>query len=215
MITTLFCDLDGTLIDSRRDIVEAFQHALHLVTCETLPTEHAIAQHIGKPLAQMVHDLGYRLSKQQQSIFLDSYRQYYSQHGVRYTRPYPGVTETLQMLSARTLAIVTTKLQGQAEIILEQLNLAAFFQHVQGGTQGLRLKPAPDTILAALEVLQCHADHTLMVGDTTADMHAGKAAGVQTCAVTYGFGNEDELRGCQPDYCITSFCDLPAIVRGA
>lgn len=212
MITTVLCDLDGTLVNSARDIAQAFQHALCLVTCEAPPARQLIAQHIGKPLDAMAYELGYVFSEKQLSFFLDAYRRYYAAHCVRYTRPYPGVEATLGRLSGTTLGIVTTKQQEQAEAIVHQLNLAVHFQHIQGGLPDLRSKPAPDLVQAALKALRCSPEEVLMVGDTTADIQAGQAAGVQTCAVTYGFGSADELRRERPDYLIRAFEDLLGIV---
>ena len=96
--TTILCDLDGTLIDSQRDIAVAFQHALRTVVAEHVPAESAIARHIGKPLAQMAVELGYDLPAPQLELFLHTYRQYYAQHCAHHTRPYPGVIATLQAL---------------------------------------------------------------------------------------------------------------------
>ena len=211
-ITTVLCDLDGTLVDSSRDIAESFQHAWRLVTGETPPAGHHIIRQIGKPLATMVRDLGYCFSPQRLASFLEIYRQHYAKRSARFTRPYAGVETTLLKLSPRSLGVVTTKLQEQAEGVLRQLNLLTYFGHVQGSVPGLRLKPAPDLIHAALENLQCPPQQALMVGDTTADIEAGKAAGVRTCAVTYGFGRTEELRRHQPDFCIASFRELPGIV---
>ena len=212
MITTVLCDLDGTLIDSRQDIIDAFHHAIDQVTQGPLPASHLVAQMIGKPLVDMAHDLGIALTPAQQTTFLASYRAHYATHCVRTTRAYPGVLATLQNLADLRLGIVTTKLQEQAELVLAQLNLARFFRHIQGGTPGLRLKPAPDAILVALQKLGQSAAHTLMVGDTIADIQAGKAAGVRTCAVMYGFGDAAALRDCRPDYCIRSFPELLSVV---
>lgn len=210
----ILCDLDGTLVNSCRDIAIAFQWALRRVTDEELPPESAIAQHIGKPLQDMAQALGFTFSSRRLAIFLDTYRRYYAIHCARYTQPYPGVIETLTALSGTTFGVVTTKYQGQAEIVLRQLKLSRYFQHVQGWQPGLRLKPAPDTVEATLVALQCHPERALMVGDTPADMLAGKAAEVKTCAVTYGFGNLEELQECKPDYWIASFHDLVAIIQG-
>jgi HAD superfamily hydrolase (TIGR01509 family) len=211
-ITTVLCDLDGTLIDSRRDIALAFQHALRHVVGGTLPEEAAIAQHIGKALEHMARELGYHFSPTQLTAFLDTYRYHYAASGTPYTRPYPGVTTTLQALSSLTFGVVTTKAQEQAELVLRQLQLSTFFQHVQGWVPGLQLKPAPDTVVAALTALRCAPQQALMVGDTAADILAGKAAGLRTCAVTYGFGTLDELQRCEPDYVIDTFGNLATLL---
>jgi HAD superfamily hydrolase (TIGR01549 family) len=207
-LTTILCDLDGTLVDSQQDIAMAFQHAWQTVIGSTPPDAAAIAQHIGKPLAEMASVLGGRLSPPLLDTFLSTYRATYAQQNARLTQPYPGVIATLQALSAFTLGIVTTKEQGQAEIVLQRLALTPFFRHIQGGTPGLRLKPAPDTVLAALMAVGCAPQQALMVGDTPADILAGKAAGTTTCAVTYGFSTREALLECMPDYVIDTFSDL-------
>lgn len=211
-ITALLYDLDGTLINSQRDIALAFQHALRQVTDGPLPAEEAIARYIGKPLVEMAQELGYPLTPPQATTFLEAYRPYYATFGTRHTRPYPGVLETLRALAAYPCGIVTTKTQAQAETIVQQLDMTAFFHHIQGGVPGLRLKPAPDAVLIALEALRCVPEQTLMVGDTTADILAGKAAGLRTCAVTYGFGDAEALRACEPDYTIDTFQELVELV---
>ena len=211
-ISTVLCDLDGTLIDSRRDIALAFQHALRQVVGGALPAEAAIARHIGKPLEHMARELGYRFSPPQLTAFLETYRHHYATSGRPHTQPYPGVTITLQALSSLTFGVVTTKAQEQAESVLHQLQLSAFFRHVQGWVPGLQLKPAPDTVVAALTALHCAPQQALMVGDTAADILAGKAAGLKTCAVTYGFGALEDLRRCEPDYVIDTFADLATLL---
>ena len=98
-ITTILCDLDGTLVDSRRDIAVAFQHAWQTVVGGTPPSAAAIAQHIGKPLAEMLSELGGLLSPPRLSIFLTTYRRIYAQQDACLTQLYPGVIATLQALS--------------------------------------------------------------------------------------------------------------------
>lgn len=210
--TTILCDLDGTLVDSRQDIAVAFQHAWRTVVGGIPPSATAIAQHIGKPLAKMLSELGGMLSPSLLSTFLTAYRDTYTRQDSRLTQPYPGVIFTLQALSGFTLGVVTTKESGQAEIVLRRLALLHLFQHVQGGSLGLRLKPAPDTILAALAALHCAPENALMVGDTPADVLAGKAASTKTCAVTYGFGTREALLQCAPDHVIDSFGELVDLV---
>jgi phosphoglycolate phosphatase len=211
--TTILCDLDGTLVDSRQDITAAFQHAWRTVLGGTPPSAAAIREHIGWPLANMLSELGAKLSPSLLSTFLTAYRGSYARQGARQTQSYPGVILTLQALYTFTLGVVTTKELGQAEMVLRRLALISFFQHIQGGSLGLRSKPAPDTILAALAALHCAPAHALMVGDTPADILAGKAAGTMTCAVTYGFGTRKSLLRCVPDYVIDSFGELLALVQ--
>jgi HAD superfamily hydrolase (TIGR01509 family) len=212
-ITTILFDLDGTLVDSRRDIAVAFQQAWQTVVGGTPPDTAAIARHIGKPLDEMLGELGCLLSPPRLSTFLTVYRWTYARQDACLAQAYPGVIAGLQALSLFMLGIVTTKEPGQAAIVLRRLALAPFFGHIEGGIPGLRLKPAPDPILAALAALHCAPAHALVVGDTPADILAGKAAGTKTCAVTYGFGKREALLPCAPDYVIDSFGELVDLVR--
>jgi phosphoglycolate phosphatase len=212
-ITTILCDLDGTLADSRRDITAAFQDAWLGVVGGISPSAAAIAQRIGKPLSSMLDELGGRISPSVCSTFLSIYRESYRSRDARMTLPYPGVIPTLQALSTFTLGVVTTKELEQAEIVLRRLGLNCFFKHIQGPAGDLCAKPAPDTVLAALATLHCVPSQALMVGDTPADMLAGKAAGARTCAVTYGFGTREALLHCAPDSIIDSFGELLIVLR--
>jgi phosphoglycolate phosphatase-like HAD superfamily hydrolase len=107
-ITTILCDLDGTLIDSRRDIALAFQYALRRIVEGVLPDETAIAQHIGKPLEHMARELGHPLLPAQLTLFLDAYRSCYAVFCAHHTLPYPGVIATLSALASFTFGVVTT-----------------------------------------------------------------------------------------------------------
>jgi phosphoglycolate phosphatase-like HAD superfamily hydrolase len=133
-ITTILCDLDGTLADSRRDITAAFQDAWLGVVGGISPSAAAIAQHIGKPLSSMLDELGGRISPSVCSTFLSIYRESYRSRDARMTLPYPGVIPTLQALSKFTLGVVTTKEPEQAEIVLRWLGLNCFFKHIEGLT---------------------------------------------------------------------------------
>jgi HAD superfamily hydrolase (TIGR01549 family) len=212
-ITTILFDLDGTLVDSRHDIAVAFRHAWETVFGDTPPDTGAIAQHIGKPLEEMLSELGGRLSPPLFSAFLTRYRSTYAMQDACLARLYPEVIAALRALSHFMLGIVTTKEPGQAEITLRRLGLTPFFRHIQGGIANIRLKPAPDPILAALAALHSSPARALVVGDTPADILAGKAAGTTTCAVTYGFGTREALLRCAPDHVIASFGELVDIVR--
>lgn len=212
-IIAILCDLDGTLVDSSQDIAAAFEYAWQSVIGGIPPSAAMIVRHIGKPLAEMVSELGGKLSPSLLRAFVAMYRQMYSRQDSRLTRPYPEVILSLQALSAFRLGVVTTKESDQAEMVLRRLALLTFFQHIQGGTRKLRLKPAPDNVIAALAALHCEPAHALMVGDTPADVLAGKAAGTTTCGVTYGFGAREALVQSSPDFVIDSFGQLPELVR--
>src|SRR5271154_4249867 len=131
VINAILFDLDGTLADSRQDIIAAFEEAWQGAIGGMAPSATAIAPHIGKPLASMLADLGKKMSPSVCSTFLSIYRESYRNRGARMTSLYPGVISTLQALSKSALGVVTTKEPEQATIVLRQLGLNDFFKHIQ------------------------------------------------------------------------------------
>jgi HAD superfamily hydrolase (TIGR01509 family) len=121
---------------------------------------------------------------------------------------YPGVQEALAALGGRK-STATTKGTPTTRAVLTQFGLIDYFEHVQG-TDGIPCKPAPDVILAALAGLRADPADCLMVGDSPADMEAGRRAGVKTCAVRYGYGKPEDLARWKPDYWVS---DLRELVR--
>jgi len=95
----------------------------------------------------------------------------------------------------------TTKSTETVRGILTQFGLAGFFDHIQG-TDGIPCKPAPDVLLLSLTRFGLRPEEVLMVGDSAPDIAAGRAAGVRTCAVTWGYGNHDHMRALAPDFWI-------------
>jgi phosphoglycolate phosphatase-like HAD superfamily hydrolase len=83
--------------------------------------------------------------------------------------------------------------------VLEQFGLIGHFDHVQG-TDGFAAKPEPDVLLRSLEVLRVRARDCLFVGDSPSDMEAGRRAGMRICAVTWGYGDPEELAVWEPDF---------------
>ncbi|MEI9976830.1 MAG: HAD-IA family hydrolase [Ignavibacteriota bacterium] len=102
------------------------------------------------------------------------------------TKLFPGAKEALAALGGRK-STATTKGTPTTRAVLTQFGLIEYFDHVQG-TDGIPYKPAPDVLQAAMAALNARPEDVLMVGDSTADMAAGHAAGVKTCAVRYGYG---------------------------
>ena len=101
----------------------------------------------------------------------------------------------------------TTKGTPTTRIALELFGLLPYFNHVQG-TDGFPAKPEPDVIHAALAALGAKPEDCLMVGDSAADMAAGRAAGVAICAVRYGYGDPEALARYEPDFWIDDLREL-------
>ena len=187
-------DFDGTLVDSSRDIAEAFCKSLTHLGLAAPPLE-AVYPLIGRPLSEMY--AGFAEPRQIDEL-IAAYRTTYPKVWTEHTQPFPGVTEVLSTLRGRgyRLAVATTKGTDTVRTIAGELGLADYFDHLQG-TDGFAHKPAPDVVLRAVNA--SGGIGVWMVGDTTADIQAGKAAGLKTYAVTWGTHDEATLQGAQPD----------------
>jgi phosphoglycolate phosphatase len=129
-----------------------------------------------------------------------------------FTRLYPGVEETLARLAGKKLAVLSNKRQSLSEEVLRITGILPFFAAVRGGGGELPLKPAPEPLLAVVQEVQGDPARTLMVGDKTADILAGKAAGTLTLGVTYGYGEPSALEAAGPDFLVDHFAAIKEII---
>ncbi|HYL77125.1 MAG TPA: HAD-IA family hydrolase [Bryobacteraceae bacterium] len=200
-------DVDGTLVDSAVDICGAIQAVL-ATTRQNNVSEEFLRTYIGRHLLDLFQDLMPELTREQIDQMIADYRRIYLARKHSLTRPYPGVHEALAALPGRK-STATTKGTPTTRSVLEQFGLLAYFDHVQG-TDGFPAKPEPDVILASLKVFDARPDDCLFVGDSPADMEAGRRAGVKTCAVLWGYGKREDMARWEPDYWVESPSELTA-----
>lgn len=134
------------------------------------------------------------------------YRAIYLAREHRSTRIFPGVPEALAALKGDK-STATTKGTPTTLDVLKRFGLLPHFQHVQG-TDGFPAKPEPDVVYRSLEVFQTPPEQCLMVGDSAADIEAGRRAGVRTCAVRYGYGDSRALEAQKPDFWVDDLREL-------
>jgi len=199
-------DIDGTLLDSAPDICAAVQQVLHDNGGGTKDFAY-LKSFVGLHLIDLFQDVFPALDAAEIDQLIKQYRTIYLGRCHRETRLFPGAKETLAVLGGRK-STATTKGTPTTRAVLTQFGLIEHFDHVQG-TDGIPYKPAPDVLLAAMAALGARPEECLMVGDSQADMAAGHAAGVKTCAVRYGYGNPAEMARFEPDYWVD---DLRALV---
>jgi HAD superfamily hydrolase (TIGR01509 family) len=159
-------------------------------------SETYLRRYIGFHLTDLFRDLGL----DDVDLLIDQYRTTYWNRKHAATRVYPGVAEMLASLGGRK-STATTKTTRTTRGILEQFGLIQHFEHVQG-TDGFPAKPEPDVILACLQALDVPPEECLLVGDSPADMEAGRRAGVRLCAVRWGYGDVEAMARWSPDYWI-------------
>jgi phosphoglycolate phosphatase len=186
-------DLDGTLIDSRRDLALSTNAALRAVGLPERP-EAEIACFVGEGSRRLIEQaISPRLDRFQ--LTHAAWEEHYATHLIDHTVPYPGVSDLLDRLGeAATLAVHTNKPGTFARQILDGLGLSERFALVLGGGDGPARKPDPAGVLWLLEQLRTPADRAIYVGDSRIDAVTARAAGVRFIGVAWGFGGDRELR---------------------
>ena len=207
-VKNIIFDLDGTLVDSKRDIAAAQRWVLVQLGVHSYQPEELYPL-IGKPLSEtfstlLPADLHERIPEA-----IELYKDYYPPRALDTTTLFPGVKETLETLSGRgiRLATATTKLTAGTRRVLTHLGIAEHFAQIQG-SDNIPFKPDPFIITKILEDQSWEKGDTLMVGDTDNDILAGKRADVPTCGVTYGSLTKEQIEQLNPDIIIHSLPEL-------
>ena len=127
----------------------------------------------------------------------------------------PGVSETLTFLNKKKIkvSLLTTKVQDQAEKIIDHFNLRSSFDYLMGRRDGLEHKPSPKPLLHICKELRVEPVETVIVGDTELDIQCGKGAGSKTCGVLYGYRTKDQLEKEKPDFLISGLNELKTVLE--
>jgi phosphoglycolate phosphatase len=189
MIRLAVFDLDGTLVDSRRDLANAANALVAARGANPLP-EDAIAGMVGEGAAVLVRRVLAASGLDAESPgALSDFLDLYDQRLLEHTVPYDGIVEMLEALSAGLrLAVLTNKPQAHTDRLLDGLGLTRYFRDVIGGDTPFGRKPGP----SGLEELARRADvpvtATALIGDSPIDLQTARAAGCACVLVSYGFG---------------------------
>jgi phosphoglycolate phosphatase len=181
-------DLDGTLIDSRRDLADAANALIVEGGGTPLPVE-AIAGMVGEGAPLLVRRALAAAGVKADATTLSRFLDLYDERLLVHTRLYEGVRESLERLQPLgPLAVLTNKPQRATERILDGLDIARFFRWVIGGDTAHGRKPAPDGLRYLVAQAVVRVDEALMVGDSAIDLKTARAAGARICLTRYGFG---------------------------
>lgn len=200
-------DLDGTLTESSDTIYKCTLKTFeHLGQNFFFPKEE-LDKRLGEHFEDIFNELGIHVENFE--TFIDMYKTYYPDF-IHTSTLYLGVEETITALKAagKKIALLTTKGQSQAEMILQHFKLYHLFDEIVGRRPGVGHKPSPEPLLYICEALSVLPENTVMVGDTEVDVQCGKNAGTKTCAVSYGFRTRDILEQEKPDLIINAFAEL-------
>jgi phosphoglycolate phosphatase len=191
-VSLLIFDLDGTLIDSRLDLVHAVNKTRAHTGRVPLPDEQ-IFSYVGNGAPVLVQRaMGPDASPEEVKTALEFFLNYYRHHALDHTVLYPGVAEALHRLHAAgaTLAVLTNKPVRISERIMEGLGFAPLFFRIYGGNSFEYKKPHPIGIDTLRAEANASAAETWMVGDSSVDILTARNAGVASCGVTWGFQPE-------------------------
>jgi phosphoglycolate phosphatase len=208
-------DLDGTLVDSSRDLASAVNATLDRLAPGTAPIPlEAVVAYVGEGarllVARSLRHAGLDLVVDDVlPVYLDRYRE----RLLDQTRVYPGVSEALESLEPVTLAVLTNKPGEMSRAILEGLGLSSRFARIWGPEDVPARKPDPAGLVRLMGELGVAAGQTWMVGDSATDVEAARGAGVRVAGVTWGF-HPEALRAAEPDLLIDDPRDLVRLRAG-
>ena len=207
---SILLDLDGTLIDSTRLIVESYHHTMRVHRGTTFPDAEWI-QGLGTPLRVQFRRFTDDPDEVQRMIA--TYREWNLAHHDEMVRAFPGAVEATRALKDRgaKLAIVTSKNRHGVTIGLERCGFDGLFDTVVTSDDLEASKPDPGPVLAALAALGEPAAAALMVGDSPHDIAAGRDAGTTTAACLWGPFERSVLAAERPDHYLRDFPDLLAL----
>jgi len=208
-------DLDGTLVDSRGDIVAATNHALTSTGRKPLAAQMVI-QYVGDG-ARALCARAARLPEQSAEVdeITAAFTTYYVEHPLDFSRWMPGAQEVLDELGAMpgmTLALCTNKPREPSDAVLSALGIRTRFRAIVAGGDTPERKPAPGPLLSIAKQLEVEPQAVVMVGDGPQDVECARRAGARAVAVV-GYGEPWRVADTHPDVLLDSLLELPDVVR--
>ena len=215
-IQLVIFDLDGTLIDSRLDLIHSVNAMLRHLRRPELPGE-VVASYVGDGAPMLVRRaLGDPKDEKLLASALEYFLAYYKEHKLDHTTVYAGIPEALQQIQSngteRKMAVLSNKPVNPSRAILDALGLGTFFTQVYGGNSFETKKPDPLGVRTILKETGVTAAHALIVGDSAIDVLTGRNAGLATCGVTYGFAPHT-FSDAQPDVVVDTPRELKELFK--
>ncbi|MGM0568754.1 MAG: HAD family hydrolase [Elusimicrobiota bacterium] len=204
-IDAIIFDLDGTLADSKDNIVDSVNQTLKEMALPEKPHDE-IASCIGSGVRELIAGA---LGKENRHL-LDTALNIYSQKFSGKNKLYPHAGEILKHFQKKLIFLLTNREKEKALITLKEHGIENYFKEVMGGDNERCLKPAGCALDGVFKWTN-KRERIVIVGDMDLDIKTGKKAGIITCAVTHGIGKEEDIRNSNPDYIISDLIELKKI----
>jgi len=213
---TILFDLDGTLVDTAPDLFSSLNKVLTRAGHRpVVPHElRSMVGHGAKALFERAfRETGTAVSPEQLAEYTSEFLAHYRANIARESRPFPRVPETLKRLAdaGAKLGVCTNKPQELTDLLLAQLDLARHFGAVYGGGKASRNKPDARHLLELVNALEGAPERTVMIGDSTVDVAAARAAGIPVIVMSYGYTPVD-VRELGADAVADDFSALPELI---
>ncbi len=205
-------DLDGTLVDTRQDIINGVRYALEVLKGPAL-TDDEIKACVGTGLHSLIRQVFRTDDEKLGDKGAKLYREHYRKHMLDHSKLYPGAVDCLKYFKARTQAVVTNKPDPFSSEILSALGVAEYFIAILTGDKGLPFKPDPAAIHHLMERAQAVPEEVLFIGDSPIDITAARNGGVEIVTLTHGFTPENILRDAKPDHIVHDFPELLKLAK--
>ncbi|WP_372367996.1 HAD family hydrolase [Candidatus Uabimicrobium sp. HlEnr_7] len=203
-------DLDGTLVDTKKNIALAINFAMRAIDLEEIPLP-IISSFVGDGSKRLLERCFTHHNISDSNLYSKAWNifyEYYYDNVEQCTQLYPEVENVLKRLENHHLAVLTNKPQKMANKLLKYLQIDGYFCEIIGGEAPEKLKPNPENLLHLIE--KYPADKSIMVGDSKVDIQVAKNANIPCIALTYGFGKREELE--EANFIIDSFNEVHKVI---
>jgi phosphoglycolate phosphatase len=211
-------DLDGTLVDSVKDLAGAAGQMMHTLG-RAPPAVERVRRYVGNGIERLVHrcltdDMNADAPEHEFDCAIELFMAFYEQHNARHSTVYAGVIEGLEATAGIVahMGCVTNKSQRFTQPLLAALALHRYFELVVCGDTTAHKKPHPAPLLYAMEKFALTPAQVMFVGDSANDVQAARAARMSVVCVDYGYNHGHDIADSEPDAVLSTLADLPALL---
>lgn len=213
--TTVLFDLDGTLVDSGIGVTNSVSYALGRFGI-TPPPRNELFKFIGPPLTQSFSEFcGF--DEEKTTLAIKYYREYYSEKGILECTAYEGVLDLLKSLKAKgyKLGLATSKPEIYARRVVELKGMLPYLDFVSAASTDEKTRATKEAVIEYALELSEEKDRSkiIMVGDRHFDMNGARSFGIDSIGVTFGYGDEAELKGAGATYIANTVMEIDEILK--